>query len=51
VHALGRHTLILHRKDEPFELFPEISKVQVRLYDDNEMRDIIGGFISSDILQ
>jgi hypothetical protein len=48
VHALGRHTLILHRKDEPFELFPEISKVQVKLYDEDNIGKILGRFIRSD---
>jgi hypothetical protein len=48
VHALGRHTLILHRKDEPFELFPEISKVQVRLYDEDNIGETLGRFVASD---
>jgi hypothetical protein len=48
VHALGRHTIILYRADESFELFPEISKLQVTHYDEGEIGDIIGGFLDSD---
>ena len=47
-HALGRHTLILHRNDASFELFPEISKVQIRHYDEDNIGEIVGQFIASD---
>ena len=50
VHALGHHTILLHRTDESFELFSEISKLQIELYDEGNISDIVGRFIDSDNL-
>ncbi|MBT8369274.1 MAG: hypothetical protein KJP23_31670 [Deltaproteobacteria bacterium] len=46
-HALGRRTLLLRRADQDEPLFPEISKLQIPFYRDEELKQKVKGFLTS----